>query len=445
MVIFMYENKKILILGAAKSGIAVAKLLAHKNNDLTLSDMKEIDSNVKEELERLGVKIIITEKQIDLLNNEYDLVIKNPAIMATSDIVKKCHELGLTVVNELEVAYHFLPKDVKIIGITGSNGKTTVTTMIYEVLKQMGKSVVLGGNIGYPLSQIIYEIKPGDILVLELSDHQLNDFVDFKTDISVLTNISPAHLDYHGSYENYKKAKKKIFNLHNSNDIAIINKNNIDAMEVSNDIASQKVYFGNEENYYDDKAIYINKNRVLNLEDILLKGSHNYENILATLLVVKNFGWDIDVIKKFFQSFTGVAHRLELVGTFNGVTYYNDSKSTNTASTITALKTFTQPIHLILGGLERNQDFHDLDNYMKNVTCIYAVGQTTERVMKYASEVKITAIECHTLKEAMTKIKENVQKGDVVLLSPASSSQDVYARFEDRGDEFKKLVAKYKQ
>lgn len=438
----MYENKKILILGAAKSGISSAKLLASKNNDLTLSDIKPLDEKQEKELKDLGVKIIITDKQIDLLSSDYDLVVKNPAIMATSDIVKKCHELNLTIVNELEVAYHFLPDDVTIIGITGSNGKTTVTTMIYELLKKLGKSVILGGNIGFPLSQIIYDIKKGDILVLELSDHQLSDFHDFKTNISVLTNISPAHLDYHGSYENYKNAKKKIFNLHTKEDLAIINNNNKDALEVSKDIASKKLYFGNEDNYFDEKGIYLDKEKVLDLDEIMLKGNHNYENILATLLVIKNFGWNQAIISEFFKNFGGVAHRLEYVGTFDGVTYYNDSKSTNTASTITALKTFKEPVHLILGGLERYQDFHDLDKFMSNVVCIYALGQTSERIKEYAESINKKVEVCHTLENAFIKIKENVKVGDVVLLSPASSSQDVYARFEDRGDEFKKLVAK---
>ena len=162
----MYENKKILILGAAKSGVAVAKLLAAYPNDITLSDIKELDSDIRKELEGLGVKIIITPNQIDLVSKEYDVIIKNPAIMATSEIIQKINSLNIPLVNEIEVAYHFLPK-VKIIGITGSNGKTTVTTMIYELLKALGKPVVLGGNIGYPLASLVPNIKENDILILK--------------------------------------------------------------------------------------------------------------------------------------------------------------------------------------------------------------------------------------------------------------------------------------
>ncbi len=436
----MYENKKILILGAAKSGVAVAKLLAAYPNDITLSDIKELDSDIRKELESLGVKIIITPNQIDLVSKEYDVIIKNPAIMATSEIIQKINSLNIPLVNEIEVAYHFLPK-VKIIGITGSNGKTTVTTMIYELLKALGKPVVLGGNIGYPLASLVPNIKENDILVLELSDHQLNDIKDFKTDISVLTNISHAHLDYHGSFENYKAAKKKIFNRHTATDLAIINYQNEDAYELTKDIASSKVYFNDQNNYYNENGIYLDNQKVLDLADIFLKGGHNYENILATLLVVKNFGWDDKIIKEYLAKFYGVAHRLEFVREINGVKYYNDSKATNNEATITALKTFKSPIHLILGGLDRGQDFHELDSYMENVTKIYAIGSTASLICNYAKEINKECFLCETLANALTEIQKNVASGDIVLLSPASSSQDFYVKFEDRGDEFKNIVA----
>ena len=436
----MYENKKILILGAAKSGIAVAKLLAGKNNDITLSDIKELADQDKKTLEDLGIKIIITSNQVDLIDTSYDLVIKNPAIMATSDIVKKLDNLGIRTENEIEVAYHFLPNDVTIIGVTGSNGKTTTTTLIYEVLKRLGKSVILGGNIGYPLSSVISDIKPGDILLLEISDHQLCDIHDFKTNISVLTNICPTHLDYHGSYEHYKMTKKKIFNHHTSSDLAIINKSNSDSEDVSSDILSKKKYFNDEENYYQDGFIYFHKEKYLDVNNIRLQGTHNYENILAALLVLEEFGLEKDKLEEFLSSFGGVEHRLEYVAEKSGVEYYNDSKSTNPTATITALKTFKKPIHLILGGLNRNQDFNELNDYMGFVKEIYAIGEVTDRVFDYASNLNIPCEKCYKLDDAMAKIKKNVKSGEVVLLSPGSSSQDQYVRFEDRGTEFKELI-----
>ncbi len=439
----MYENKKILILGAARSGLAVANLLAGKNNDITLSDINPLKEEDLNKLNDLGIKVIITSNQVDLIDSSYDIVIKNPAIMATSDIVKKLDSLGIRTENEIEVAYHFLPKDITIIGVTGSNGKTTTTTIIYEILKRHGQSVVLGGNIGTPLSALVNEIKSKDILLLEISDHQLCDIHDFKTNISVLTNICPTHLDYHGSYEHYKLTKKKIFNLHTSSDIAIINKDNSDSIQISKDILSKKIYFNDSENYYKDNYIYLHNQKYLDVNDILLKGHHNYENILVALLVTEMFGLDKAITAEFLKSFGGVAHRLEYVTKKDGVEYYNDSKSTNPTSTITALKTFTRPVHLILGGLERNQDFNELNNYMQHVKCIYAIGGVTERIYDYATSINTPCFKCFTLAKALKKIKENVQNGEVVLLSPGSSSQDQYAKFEDRGDEFKNIVEKF--
>ena len=438
----MYENKKILILGAAKSGLAVAKLLAHRNNNITLSDINELKVEDQKMLEDLGIKVVITSNQCDLIDTSYDLVIKNPAIMSTSDIVKKIENLKLRCENEIEVAYHFLPSDVTIIGVTGSNGKTTTTTIIYELLKRHGKNVVLGGNIGYPLSSVIDQVKSGDILLLEISDHQLCDIHDFKTNISVLTNICPTHLDYHGTYEHYMMTKKKIFNLHTGADVAILNKNNQDSMEVSEDILSKKIYFNDTENYYKDNYIYFHGEQYLNVNDICLKGLHNYENILAALLVLENFEIDKNIVIEFLKKFGGVAHRLEYVTTKDSVEYYNDSKSTNPTATITALKTFTKPIHLILGGLERNQDFNELNDYMQYVKRIYAIGGVTDRVADYAASLNIPCDKCYVLADAMKKIKENVASGEVVLLSPGSSSQDQYVKFEDRGDEFKNIVEK---
>ena len=439
----MYENKKILILGAAKSGLAAASLLANKNNDIILSDINPLKKEDEMMLNELGIKIIITPNQVDLIDSSYDLVIKNPAIMSTSDIVKKLENLGIRTENEMEVAYHYLPQNITIIGITGSNGKTTTTTIIYELLKRHGKNTVLGGNIGTPLSTLVTKIKPQDILLLEISDHQLCDLHDFKTDISILTNICPTHLDYHGTYEHYMDTKKKIFNHHTKNEIAIINKANADSLKITEDILSTKIYFNDNKNYIDDKYIYLNGEKYLNIADINIKGIHNYENILAALLVLQNFDLDKEIVTTFLKQFNGVEHRLEFVLEKDKVKYYNDSKSTNPTSTITALKTFKNSIHLILGGLERYQDFNELNDYLKYVKHIYAIGEVTKRVAEYAKNVQIPCTECVTLSKALAEIKKNVVANEIVLLSPASSSQDQYKKFEERGEEFKNIVENF--
>lgn len=435
----MYENKKIFILGMARSGYEVARLLA-SNNEILICDSKSQNKENVAELEKLGVNFIETIEPEKYLDASYDLLIKNPAVFPYNPCVKKAQDLNIPVVNEMEVAYHFLPKDVKIIGVTGSNGKTTTTTLIYEVLKKAGSSVKLGGNIGTPLSQIVKSITSQDILLLEISDHQLIDFQDFKTNISVMTNLCPTHLDYHGSYEAYKNTKKKIFLPHTKEDIAIINEANYDSLELTKDILSTKYYFNSKENYIKDNYIYIDNKPIINTNEILIQGTHNYENILAMLLVLKvlniDFKYAIDVLK----TFKGVEHRIEFVRELNGVKYYNDSKSTNPVATITALKSFTNNIHLILGGMERSQDFTELKPYINKIKKVYAIGEVRNRIVDFCQKNNIPFAEYEHLKEAINSSQENATKGDIVLLSPASASWDQYARFEDRGAEFKEIV-----
>ena len=436
----MIENKKVLILGMARSGYEVAKLISGQNNTIFITDMKDQDEEKVRVLKNLNIEFIKTDEPENILDESFDILIKNPAVFPFHPCVEKAKELKIPVVNEMEVAYHYINKPVKIIGVTGSNGKTTTVTLINEVLKKAGIPVKLGGNIGTPLSQIVSDLEANDILLLEISDHQLIDMKDFKTDISVLTNLCPTHLDYHGSYENYLSVKKKIFNHHTKEDIAIINAANYDSMALTKDIASTKYYFNNDENYITEDGIYIDHKLVIKTSDILIKGHHNYENILATYLVAKILNVDFKFVAEVLKEFKGVEHRIEYVRTINGVSFYNDSKSTNPTATITALKSFDGNIHLILGGMERSQDFHDLTPYLSKVKCIYAIGEVRNRIMEFASEEKVPAFEFKTLKEAMKKVEEEVKPGDIVLLSPASASWDQYLKFEDRGDEFKNIV-----
>ena len=436
----MIENKKILILGMAKSGFEVAQLLSKGNNKIIVTDQKDQDKSQIEELEKLGISFVKTIEPEVILDNTFDMLIKNPAVLPYHPCVEKARSLKIPIVNEMEVAYHYINKPVRIIGVTGSNGKTTTVTLIHEVLKKAKTKVKLGGNIGTPLSKIVNDLEENDILLLEISDHQLIDFHDFKTDISVLTNLCPTHLDYHGSYENYKDVKKKIFEHHTNKDYAIINAGNYDSMELTKDIASTKYYFNNEENFIGDDGIYVDNKKVIDKSEIIIKGTHNYENILVTYLVAKLLDIDFKYVMEVLKEFKGVEHRLEFVRSLNGVNYYNDSKSTNPTSTITALNSFDKNIDLILGGMERSQDFNDLSPYKDKIKKIYAIGEVRKRIMEFAKENDIEAEEFENLSSAMKKIKEEVASGDTVLLSPASASWDQYLRFEDRGNEFKEIV-----
>lgn len=439
----MFENKKIFILGMARSGYEAAKLLSDYNNEIIVTDGKEQKEELVSELESLGVKVIITSDQLSLLDDSFDYVIKNPGIKYDNPVVVKAKELGIKVINEVEMAYSFLDKSVNIIGVTGSNGKTTTTTLISEFMKNSFDNVYLGGNIGIPLSNFVRDIKPNSYLVLEISDHQLCDMYDFKTNVSVLTNITPTHLDFHKSYEVYQMTKKKIFNNHTSDDLAVINKDDEVSMKITDDIKSTKVYYGHDKTnlaYYDEEGIYYDGKLVIKLDDIILKGKHNYQNIMGAIIAVKKYGVTDEVIQKVLKEFKGVEHRLEYVDTIDGVTYYNDSKATNCVSTITALNSFDKPTILLLGGYDRGHSFHDLDDSMKNVKCVVCFGETKNRIEEFCTDLNIKCYKNDTLKEAMNVVKDICTPGDVVLLSPACASWDQYDRFEDRGDEFKKLV-----
>jgi len=439
----MFENKKIFIFGMARSGYEAAKLLANYNNEIVITDGKEQNIEHVKELESLGVKVIITENQIDLIDESFDYMIKNPGIISTNPVVLKAKELGIKVINEVEMAYHFLPDNVKIIGITGSNGKTTTTTMIYEMLHMKYENVYLGGNIGYPLSQIVKDIKDDSILVMEISDHQLCDMYEFKTDISLLLNLVHAHIDFHGTYEKYKEMKSRIFNHHTENDIAILNYNNEDVLELTKDIKSKKMYFSNDTEkdiYIKENTIYYKNEEVINLDNIRLKGIHNYENIMASILVLKEFDVENEIIEKYLSKFNGVEHRIEYVRTLNNRDFYNDSKSTNNEATITALKTFKTPTILIMGGLDRNIPFDELKDYLNNVKTIVCYGETKEKINEFSKNNNIDCYMVDELKEATIKAYEISSEGDTILLSPACASWDQFKSFEDRGNLYKEIV-----
>ena len=443
----MYKNKKIFIFGLARSGYEVAKLLSNYNNDILVVDKTDTDMEHIKELNSLNIKFIKTDTPENLLDNTYDYVVKNPGIINTHPCILKAKELSIKVINEVEVAYDFIKDKATIIGITGSNGKTTTTTMIYEIMKKANLNVHLAGNIGYPLSSIVNKIKENDIIVAEISDHQLLDTDKFKTNISVLTNLSPVHIDFHGSYENYKNTKKKIFNNHTSNDLAILNLNNKDVLEITKDIKSTKLYFSNNTKtdiYLDNNIIYYKDKPILNTNDIKVKGIHNYENIMCMLGVVKEFNIPNDIIIDYLKEFKGVEHRIEFVRNINDISFYNDSKATNTESTIVALKSFNNNVILLLGGLDRGHSFDPLNPYLKNVKYILTFGETKNRIKDWAKKQNINCLVFDTLKEATLKSYELASTNDTVLLSPACASWDQYKCMEDRGNEFKSIVNNFK-
>lgn len=437
----MFENNNIVILGMARSGYEVAKYLAKRHNKITINDLNtnQNEEHIKE-LEKLGVKIVLGSHPDDLINKDVNYLIKNPGVPIDHKYVLKAKELGIEVLNEVEVSARLMRKDVHLIGITGTNGKTTTTTIIYEILKEKFKDKVhLTGNMGYPLISFLDKFKKDDFIVMETSSQQLENLDKFTPEVAVLTNVSEAHLEFFKTYDHYKELKKRIFKNHTKDNLAIINRTDEESLKLTNDIKSNKVYFSDLKDdlcYIEKENIYYKGKKIIDTKEIILKGMHNYQNIMAAIIVAKHYGVEDEIINKVVKKFKGVEHRLEFVKELDGKKYYNDSKATNLVSTQIALKSFDKDILLILGGYERGQDFKELIPYLDNVKVILAIGENRERVKKELSNYNVIVKE--TLKEAMKNIKD--YDVDIVLLSPASASWDQYKKFEDRGEEFKNIV-----
>ena len=444
----MFTNNKVLILGFARSGYQAAKVLIKRGNDVYLNDSKDEDKMDKEqvkELRELGVNLVFGSHPDDLLDSSYDYLIKNPGVPIDHKYVIKAKELNIPVINEVEMAYRLLPEDVDIIGITGTNGKTTTTTITYEIMrKAFGDKVHLAGNIGYPLSSIIDKVNSGDIIVMEISCQQGENFREFHPHVGVCTNFSEAHIDFMKTYEHYKETKSRMFYKQSSNDIAIMNYDNNDVMNELKDIKSLKKYFSSKDKvdgcYKDGEDIYYYDEYIMNINDIKIKGMHNVENVMAAIMAVKEYNVSNEIIVDVISNFKGVEHRLEYVDTINGVEYYNDTEATNIKCCQIALSSFNKPIILFLGGLERGQDFNELDGYLDNVKAIIAIGGCRERVGEFGKERNIPTYIYEHLVDGFDKAVDIAEKGDVVLLSPASASWDQYKECEVRGAEFKEKV-----
>ena len=437
------KNSKIFVLGMARSGYEVSKYLSRYNNEIIVTDAKEQDRDKVKELESLGVKVVITDKPANFIDETFDLVIKNPGIKYTNPLVVKASSLGIAVVNEMEVASYFFPKNLQVIGVTGSNGKTTTTNLIHEMLKASHKKVIMAGNMGIPVCSILDNLTDDTILLLEVSIQQLCNLSHFKTNVSVLTNLTPTHIDFLDTYENYKNTKKRIFNNNSDEDIAIINMGNADEMELTKDIKSHKIYFSSKmDTDICVKGDYLNYfgEDIIKLEDIKLQGMHNYENACCAIGAVKHYGVSNEAIIQVLKTFGGVEHRLEFVRKVNGVEYYNDSEATNTVSTIIALKAFKKPEILILGGLDRGHSFDPLNDYIGNVKLVGCYGETKQKIEEWAHKMNLPVKVFDNLHDTTMYIASVASPGDVVLLSPACASWDQYKCCEDRGDEFKSIV-----
>lgn len=448
----MFQNQKVLILGFARSGYEAAKVLINRGNEVILNDNKKeelLDQDKIKELRELGVQFVFGTHPDDLLDSSFDYLIKNPGVPIHHKYVLKAHELGIEVINEVEMAYRLFPDDVKLIAITGTNGKTTTTSLTYSIVKKaFGDKVFLAGNIGYPLSSILNQLKSGDIVVMEVSCQQLENLSSFHPSIAVMTNLSPAHIDFFGTYDAYKKVKAKLFSNQTAEDVAILNIENGDVLEETKDILSTTKYFSSKHSingcYLEGKDIYYYGEKVLSRDDIFIAGIHNVENVMASIMVAKELDISNEIIVEVVRDFRGVEHRLEYVDTVFGRKFYNDTEATNIKCTQIALSSFDEDTILILGGLERGQDFSELSPFMEHVKCIVGIGECRNRVVDFGNRLGIPTYSYEFLKDAFQKCYQESNPGDVILLSPASASWDQYKECEIRGAEFKKYVSQLK-
>lgn len=447
-----YENKKVLVLGLAKSGVSAAKLLHELGALVTVNDGKPFDENPEaQELLSLGIKVITGSHPIELLDEEFSLMVKNPGIPYSHPLVAKAQEMGIPVITEVELAYEVA--ECPIIGITGTNGKTTTTTMTGLLLNAGADQGIarIAGNIGYPASGVAQEAKSEDKIVMELSSFQLMGITDFRPHIAVITNIYEAHIDYHGTRKEYVKAKWNLQKNMTEKDYLILNWNQSELQELAQRTKARVLPFSTKEVledgvYADDYSIYYKKEKIMEISELGVPGKHNVENALAAISVAKLYGISNEAIRETLHFFHGVPHRTQYVGEIQGRKFYNDSKATNILATKMALSGFeTSKVVLLAGGLDRGNTFDELIPSLKGIKAMVVFGQTKEKLMDAGKKAGIeTIVTADSVEQAVPLALENSTDGDVVLLSPANASWDQYPNFETRGNRFMEAVNRLK-
>ncbi len=442
------EGKNITILGAERSGIAAAKLAVQNGAKVFVSDLANNESVIKNcnELKKLNINFELgghTNKTY-----ECDFLITSPGIPSTAGVLKTAMEKGIKIISEIEFASWFCKGEV--IAITGTNGKTTTTSLVAYVINNGGRKCYTAGNIGLPFSEIAMDVKPDEFVALEVSSFQL-DFIDvFKPKYSVILNITPDHLDrYEDRFDLYIKSKMRITKNQTAEDMFIYNGDdpNLPVGLVPEEVKlypfsiDKGLRYGS---FVDEGWIVFNENyettEICNVKTLSLKGEHNLQNSLATVNVAMNVGIEAELIKKSLSDFKGVEHRLEFVRELNGIKFINDSKATNVDAVWYALRSFDKPIFLILGGKDKGNDYSKIKDEVKNrVKKIYAIGSSAEKVFNYFKTVTDTEI-VESFEDAIIKGLAEASNGEYVLLSPACASFDMFKNYEDRGQQFKKIV-----
>ncbi len=440
-----WQDKKILIIGLARSGMAAIRLLRHVGaRNITLVEEKAIDN--KEVLEEMGVEVCAQSPEV--FARDFDIVIKNPGVSPTKDFILDLKERNIPVITEVELAYQ-IAKPQHYIAITGTNGKTTTTTLVYQILeKAYGNMAHVAGNIGVPLSELVLENRldenEGHYIALELSNGQLVDIDTFHPDVATIINMTPDHIDFMGGLDAYYQSKTRIYKNMSGNDVFLLNSDDEIVKEYTKKYPPtctvKRFSLGNEnaDAYYKKNHIFIEGNEILDITKVTLPGLHNIQNILIAAYACYFAGVSKEDIQDVVYNFKGVAHRIEFVREVNGVKYYNDSKATNTDATITALKSFDKNVILLVGGFEKGLSMEDVIPYLRCVKKVIGFGDAGDRIADDLVGNQKSVVQ--TLKDAIDYANQIAESGDIVLLSPTTSSFDQYKNFEERGNDFKRIV-----
>jgi UDP-N-acetylmuramoylalanine--D-glutamate ligase len=444
------KGKKVLVVGLGKSGLAAALFLRHRGAQVTVSDARSAEALAKDIPALLDEGIMVETGGHGLLTfRRQDLIVVSPGVPLNTPELAQVKSFGLPVIGELELAARFLKG--RTLAITGSNGKTTTTALVGEILQKAGVPTLVGGNIGVPVVELIDQSTDETWSVLEVSSFQLESTERFHPRIAVILNITPDHLDRHGSFDNYALAKERIFAAQDESDVVVLNADNARAAQVAVRSVG-KVYFFSVEHsvmqgaWVEDGLLVYRAGKDEPLEKIMplsgvpLKGAHNVENVLAAVCASRLAGVSAEQIRSGVEAFKAVEHRLEFVAKVDGVDFYNDSKATNVDATAKAVASFSTGIHLILGGKDKDSDYTQLAELLRTrVRAIYTIGSAAAKIENQLRGV-VSILSCQTLEKAVSAAASAARPGEVVLLAPACSSFDQFENYEQRGRVFKELV-----
>ncbi|WP_288146850.1 UDP-N-acetylmuramoyl-L-alanine--D-glutamate ligase [Thomasclavelia cocleata] len=443
----MLIGKKVLVIGLAKSGRAAINLLYKLNATITVNEYKDTkDIPDYQEFIDKGIEMITGSHPEELFERDFDFVIKNPGINYHKPFILRLKERNIPVYTEIELAYQVAKKQ-NYIGVTGTNGKTTTVTLIDKILKGHYSNVHLAGNVGTPLCEIVLKYnlleEENHYIVLEMSNFQLLDIDTFKPFVSTIINLTPDHLDYMASLDEYYASKTNIYKNTNVNDYFIVNKDDVVLAEYLKKypIPCKQITMSLTEQadcIIKNQAIYYRDEFIIDLNDIKVVGNHNLQNIMIAICIAKQCGIKNDILNQEIASFIGVEHRIEFVKEIKGVKIYNDSKATNTDASIIALKAFDQPVILLMGGFDKGLDLQEMATYKDKIKRLVTFGAAGKR---FKEDMKVENSICvNNLKEATLEAIKNAQSGDIVLLSPSTSSFDEFTGYEERGLVFKDIV-----